>query len=182
MWKTALCLIASLTLHGCSEVTSPYPMGEKEVELTAEEWNGTWLTPEGGVFIVTVLESHQGLLEVTWIDEENEELILSRGSAFVRESSKWVFLSLGGESGEQVVVEEYLWFLLKKNGDALILWGPDTKKFARLVKDGLLPGTIDSGDVHLGDLDAKHYELIVSEQQGVLFEWDQPLILRRIDN
>jgi hypothetical protein len=155
-------------------------MGEKEVELTAEEWNGTWLTPEGGVFILAVTDSQQGLLDVTWIDEEKEEPVLGRGKAFVRESSGWLFLSIGEESEDHPAPKKYLWVRLEKNGDVLIVWEPDTKKFARLVNDGLLPGTMDSGNVHLGELEMQHYELITSEQRGVLLKWDQPLVFQRV--
>ncbi len=47
----------------------------------------------------------------------------------------------------------------------------------------MLPGTVEEGgDVVLDQLGPQHLALIASEERGVLFEWEAPMILRRLDD
>jgi hypothetical protein len=47
------------------------------------------------------------------------------------------------------------------------------------LEEGKLPDKIEDSDVILGNLTSAHLKLITSETEGVLFEWDEPIIFRR---
>ena len=56
------------------------------------------------------------------------------------------------------------------------------KAFARLVKNGTVPGKIDGDDVILDELTSQHLKRIMSGDQGVLFAWDEPIVFVKQGN
>ena len=81
----------------------------------------------------------------------------------------------------------YFWARVKQGTDSIIAWLPDYKKFKALVEEGTLPGEVDSehsygGAVMLGDLKPEHYQAIVSGEHGVLFDWEDPIVLFRMED
>ena len=63
----------------------------------------------------------------------------------------------------------------------IILWEPDASRFRVLVEEEILPDTVEHGDVILGNLTAKHIEVITTSSEGVLFDWDESMNLLRIE-
>jgi hypothetical protein len=53
-------------------------------------------------------------------------------------------------------------------------------KFRDLVMRGILPGEVVKENVILGKITPELVEIIESEQHGLLFEWQEPLILRKV--
>jgi hypothetical protein len=162
-------------------VTTPHPIGEKtlelELELVPEEWEGMWMTTEGDVVYVTDVDPKQASALATWVDEDSNELVLKRSSVYFGQVAGTTFVSMPDESASPV---RYVWGRIKRENETAVVWLPDSDKFEMLVEEGLLPGVVDGGDVHLAQLDSSHYTVIASEQHGVLFEWDEPLVYRRV--
>ncbi len=183
----------------CDVVLSTDPVGREPMAIEAEEWQGTW-TADDGAFTVSVPEGDPGRVELAWIEEEDGRPVLKTTPVHLRSAGEWVFASLANEeesgsgppgsgppgsgqpeSGRPQEVR-YLWGRLAKDGDRILFWLPRAEKFQQLVEEGVLPGTVEEGgDVVLGKLEARHLALIASEERGVLFEWEAPMILRRLD-
>lgn len=181
MNATTVAFVASVAfVCCCSNVTTPYPLGERDLQIDAAEWDGVWLSADGNVVVLKVVDSAEGSVDVYWLDEDSGAPVLERSPARLRESNGWVFGSVPeDENHDAIEPSDYVWARVLKDGDRLTLWTPDVEKFKRLVEEGRLPGTA-SRSVELGTLESSHYELITSEVEGVLFDWEAPLVLRRV--
>jgi hypothetical protein len=163
----------------CDEVTVPEPVGDEIVPLEAEEWVGTWADPEGHVVFIQEVDAEAGHLRLVWF-EDDDTLERQQVDAIVRTSNGW-WLGTVFVPDDAELSGEYWWGRVERTGDTLLVWVPNPRKFAELVRAGLLPGKVESEDtVRLGKLEPRHLKLVTSEERGVLFEWDEPLILRKI--
>lgn len=176
-WNVGVAL-ALLLGAGCDYVVSSKPVGESPLVLEESEWKGTWLHGDGPL-TVRIAEAQEGRLEVAWIEEKDDALVLESVSAQLRTSGDWIFASFTGIDDE-LDKEGYLWGRLERDEDRLLLWWPRPERFRRLVEEGLLPGEVDDGDVVLGELGEQHLAIIGSEEHGVLFAWDEPMTFQRL--
>jgi hypothetical protein len=168
----------ALALCGCYEVISLSPMGESALKLNPDEWDGLWLLSDDEFVIFKVISPDDGLIQGSFLEQGESGPILKHSTIHIREAGGWHFISMAQEA-EGTDVVRYSWGRLKKDGNTLVVWMPDHDKFERLVEEGIVPGDTQSTDVHLGTLNSSHYTLITSEERGVLFEWDNPIIFRR---
>ena len=85
------------------------------------------------------------------------------------------------ESAEDSVPnpDHYYWGMAKIEDQALLAWGPEAEAVARLVNEGVPPGSVTDGNVELGKLEPPHYQIITTSSHGVLMDWDSPLVLVR---
>jgi len=180
--------LACMLLCACSNVYSPVPMGENPVALSAQEWEGTWLSTEGAIYI-SVSDAQTGKIKMTEIGGDNPEVMEIQ----IRSSGDWMFGTILGKESEEPVPDAdgdeieagYLWGRVRIDSDQLFLWYPDVGKFTTLINDGTLPGKVGKkdkfglADVHLDELSAGHYEIIASSSNGVLMKWDVPLAMIR---
>ncbi len=178
--KTIFVACLSLLFCGCSAVFSPQPIGDKPTNILSKqsEWEGTWVNLNGAI-TVKVVDGSNGVLKVGWIQDKDGDLKYRTAEVSLRDNKDWTFISI--RDLDEANQNRYLWGRIKKEERAAILWGPDVEKFKTLVQDKLIPGTIDGGNVVLGNLSSSHLDLIRSQTSGVLFNWDQPLILIRLD-
>ena len=172
--KCVLAALLVLAFTGCSPVYVPTPLGEEPACLKAEEWDGTWQSTEGSV-VMKVTDSEKGLLRIT---EDTGNLEFESLDVLLRTSGDWMFGSVKDEESKDVV--RYLWARVKRDEGQVILWLPDTEKFKGLVSNGTLPGKVEGDEVHLGELSAAHLAILTSSSQGVLLNWENPLVLIRM--
>lgn len=176
--RQILVLCAVALAAGCSGVYSPVPVGDKptNIEDTSEEWQGTWVHPAGALYI-KVMDAANGVLKVAWIDDRQGDLVLDTASVFLRDGGGWTFASImpGGATDDT----PYLWGRIEMGKRLAIFWMPDVDKFEALVREGKIPGEVEGNDVVLGRLTSSHLELIASETSGVLFDWEEPLVLMK---
>jgi hypothetical protein len=171
-------VILALALSACSPVLVREPIGEAPYPVQREEWEGEWIH-EDGLTIIRVADETEGILFLSGLEEKEEEALrLETLKVTLRQSGGWVFASLRDETAS-AKEDEYVWGRVRKADNLILVWLPDSGKFERLIEEGILPGSTDDG-VLLTDLKKEHYEIITSEAQGVLFEWDEPMILRRV--
>ena len=171
-------------IAGCSSVYSINPVGEKPAQIDAALWDGNWLGADG-VMTIKVIDADGGILQVAWI----EDMKLEKYQVYLMESGNWLFFNLKDEDQEGDEEDPgYFWGRIKKDDNSITLWDPDISKFRALVTEGVLPGEAKKSgkdnehdsDVILGELTAEHLRIIVSEEKGVLFDWDDPLVLLKI--
>ena len=133
-----------------------------------------------GAITIRVVDGSNGVLKVGWIQDKDGDLKYGTAEVSLRDNKDWTFASI--RDLNEVGQNRYLWGRIKKEKRAAILWGPDVEKFKVLVQNKNIPGTVDGGNVVLGNLASNHLDLIMSETNGVLFNWDKPLILIRPGN
>ncbi len=178
-WKRFAVLVVALATVSCGEVTSPHPVGDTALRLDAKAWEGTWIA-DGEVLIVKVLDSVAGVLGVYAVEEKDGRQHLMDSRVYVRVSNDWVFASVENEDEAASGHMEYLWGRIAKREGLLLVWAPSVEKFRQLVESGALPGETSVGKVNLGRLERQHMVIITSEEQGVLFDWDDPIIYTRV--
>lgn len=177
---TAVFLASTLFVCSCSNVTTSYPLGETDLQMDAEEWDGLWLSADGSLLVLKVVEASTGSLDVYWLDEESDTPVLRRSPTHLGESHGWIFASIPDEDSDDAKeTPDYIWARVVKKEETLTLWLPDASKFRRLIEEERLPGSTSDG-VQLGMLETSHYALITSEAEGVLFDWEEPYQFRRV--
>jgi len=174
--KLRACSALVVILGGCNHVASTHPVGGAPLRLEEGEWAGSWLHSDGSL-VVRVADAEKGLLEVAWAEERDGEFVLESVDVYLRQFEDWTFASFAGVEDEE---SDLLWSRLGRDREQIFLWWPRPEEFKRLVEAGLLPGTVEDGDVLLERLETEHLAIIASEEHGVLFEWDEPMTFNRL--
>ncbi len=173
-----LVLFACLpAFSGCHSVTSPYLVGKQPVTLNPEIWNGKWGPECSGeeAVRIEVLDKDRGLLRATVLNPKDPPEVIEcnlRSAA-----GDLIFVN----AKEQKEKDYHPWLIRNAGGKMIILWSPDYDRFKSLVEKGILPGESTGGDISLGLLKSEHLDIIMSEKEGVLFDWKDPVILIRLD-
>jgi len=169
-------VLATIFLSGCQAVYVSTPLGERPHVLDSDACNGVWLV-DHDIAKVTVTDAANGEFRAVGIDENDGAPVLKTYAITVRESGSWVFASMRDDESKP---DRYVWALVKFGDDQLIAWLPNVEKFRALVRDKKLPGTLDGDDVALGPLSPDDLKRLTSGELGVLFEWDSPVVYRRV--
>ncbi len=169
---------AALSTMACQNVTTFYPLGAEPVELDPEEWAGSWLNSSDERIHFTVRADAEGVLLAT---QEESGAGPERFEINVRSAAGWTYASILVDDEDVTVPEEYQWAKIKNDGELIVIWFPDAGKFKELVDRGVLPGEQSTFGLRLGLLSSEHYELIASEAEGVLFDWESPEFFRRAE-
>jgi hypothetical protein len=169
-------LVLVVALCGCTKVASLTPVGERPLEVLPKDWDGTWLNREQPVKI-RVVDQKNGVLEVAWAEEKGKRFVLESYQIQLRQAGAWTFGNLKNGEGPA----PYLWGLVQKEPSQLIIWPPDPKHFKKLVQTGVLPGKVEKdGDVVLKQLTPEQLKAMMSEAQGVCFDWKKPMVFFRL--
>ena len=162
----------------CSTVYSPEPMGSAPLHLdeSGMEWAGNWIDDQGDAYLVSVTDASEGILKVSWLEEDDDNVEMKVQRMHLRKSGDWSFISMGHGDPPK----HYSWARIKTEKRQVILWIPDTTGFKALVEQGKLPGSVDGDDVYLENLNAEHMELIMSGDH-MLLDWETPFVFRRSD-
>jgi len=163
---------------GCENVSSQYLVGLKPHAVKSEEWSGEWSADCSGEekIRIEVLDEDKGIIRVV-------DLKTGPGNTtqiydcYLREAGDWIFANaaLAGKP------DFYPVRVRNVEGRQIIAWFPDAEKFKQLVfEKKSLPGEWRGRDISLGLLKPEHLELIMSGKEGVVFKWDEPVILIRL--
>lgn len=178
----ALCLAFCLT--GCAAVYVESPVGDKPVMLDAAEWDGFWIGGGETVASIKVIDPQEGMLRMSVIEyESGGKTRLDSDIVYIREWKHFLFASVPIQREGQSPL--FYWARLDRDDDRVTFWIPNHHKIKALVQVGKLPGRIEQDkdkDVVLGNLDDAHYRILTSEAEGVLYQWDNPGVLIRIQS
>ena len=175
-WNQTVMLGMVAVLVGCDCVTSSHPVGDEVSSIEISDWEGQWsFTGESGkVLVIEVEDPTNALLKVTTFPRDSESPPPS--TALLRSTGDDVFVSIAINPTQ----DKFLWFKVANHGDSMLVWLPDAPKLGQLVDDGVLPGKTVDRNVELEWLSAENLALIASEEEGVLFDWKNPWVLRRV--
>jgi hypothetical protein len=185
-------------LTGCHAVYSTHPVGDAPVAVSPDDWEGTWVHRDGAL-TVAVLDPEKGVLEIGWVEKKQERLKLERYKVLLRKSGEWLFGSVQDPDKPKL----YVWGRIKNADGQIVLWAPDVQKAMALVEKGVLPGHVEKmndvsftdpeavgpgpipskeSDVVLTRLGATELKVIMSGETGGFFDWERPLVFRRLTN
>jgi hypothetical protein len=165
-----------LVVCGCTKVASVTPLGEHPKTIFQSDWDGTWINKEQSVRI-KVTDPQHGVLQVAWAEEKGGRFVLESYQIEMREAGPWTF----GNFKNQESPASYLWGLVKNDQGQIIIWTPAPNYFKKQVQAGVLPGKVDkNGDVVLEKLTSEQLKAMMSEAQGVCFNWQAPIVFFRL--
>ena len=163
-------------LAGCESVLTTQPMGETVVQLSPEQWQGTWLHQEF-IVTITVLDKDNGLLQASWIEQRKDGPHMEVFKGTVRATGDMTFFVAKDENQKEL----FQWARVKKGDNYLIMWSPNVEQFKILIKDGTLPGKVTEDGVLLDELKSETIEMI-DDPSANLLKWKEPDIFIRIRN
>jgi hypothetical protein len=170
-------IILLLAMAACTEVSSIFPVGENSVSVKPEEWNGKWIVvPSDDEFAkIEALPGQDGMLRVTGFSHGKEDKPMN---ALLRVTNNgWMFANVATDDNSR-----YYWALIRNvEGNTIYVWLPNFARSKKLVEAGTLPGETQENSVSLDLLRPEHLK-IITEEHGVLFDWDQPLVLKKVDD
>jgi hypothetical protein len=173
----------AVSLTACESVTSPVPLGHNPVSIQEGEWAGRWFNSEGHLDL-SVVDAAKGLVQVGYQEDGIQRTL----DLQLREAAGWIFVNVTESDFNEsqglgdLQSKGFLWARIVKDGDMIIAWNPDPDAFVTLVKEGKLPGTVEDGSVVLEPLSAEHYGVITSGANGVVLEWESPVVLYRFES
>jgi hypothetical protein len=175
-----MALLLSFSLSGCAAVYVKSLPGEGPLVLTASEWEGEWIGGDEVIVSIKVIDSQRGVLQLAGVDyDPNNQPRLAVETVHLRKWGNFLFACAPTQLDGNIPA--YFWARVERIGDRIIFWVPKHQKIKDLVEAGKLPGTIEKdGDVVLGDLKGHDYEILTSEKEGVLYQWDNPGVLVRL--
>lgn len=158
---------------GCSAVYTQEPVGQKPFDLSREraEWEGAWQHNDG-VVSVAVKDASNGVLEIGWVDRDDNGMKLLAGDVFLRTIEGSTFVSL--RMRDDAEAKGFLWGRIQRRGKTVLVWAPDKSEFEKRVEEGAFPGTTNGSDLVLGALDTNHLSSVARDDG--LFEWKEPLV------
>jgi hypothetical protein len=172
-----MAILALAFLAGCNAVYTSTPMGESVVQLSEDEWQGTWLHHEI-VLTTTVRDAESGRLQAAWVERDADGAKLEVFEGTVRASGDWVFANLEeqGDDGKS----RYLWLRIDKSPGRFTAWTPDIERFRAMVEEEKLPGVVDEdNNVTLGEIGPEHLEMI-NDPATRLLDWEDPDVFYRV--
>lgn len=162
-------------LAGCESVLTTQPIGDTVVQLSPEQWQGTWLHHDA-VFTTTVLDKDKGSLQASWIEQSEVGIEMEVAEGTVRATGDMTFFVTKDKTKEL-----FHWARVEKGDNYLIMWSPNVEQFKVLINDGRLPGKVTEGGVLLGELKPEAIQMI-DDPTANLLEWKDPDIFIRIAN
>ena len=124
-----------------------------------------------------VVDPEKGILKVAWLESDKDgSPEMKTMDVEIRESDEWLFANTKDDDKSN----EYLWGRIKNEHGQILVWAPDIAAFRRLVEGGVLPGKVARSSVVLENLKPEHLKILTSGERGILYRWDEPVVLRKM--
>ena len=186
-----LLLVSAIVISGCTSVTSVNQLGTKPVKLDSEEWDGTWSNAKGQMFFIKVKDPAKGILRVAYVEHKKGDFRISKFDMAVKEgkSSKFCNIQVKGivpEDEEELKDKEYAgsyyWMLIENKKNTMIVFFPNDEKIGELIKEGKIKGVKKKSALILQGTSEEITKFVESQKNGELYEWKEPMTLRRMIN
>jgi hypothetical protein len=170
-------LVLLMCIAGCERVSSQYLVGQKPYAADPEQWSGEWSPDCSGddTVRVEVLDKDKGIIRIM-DTKTGPDNTMQTYECYLREAGEWIFANVAFKDEAEFCPVR----VKNLEGRQIIVWFPDPERFMPLVFDKkILPGEWRGRNISLGLLKPEHLEIIMSGKEGVLFKWDEPVILVR---
>ncbi len=176
--KSIVLLALTSLIIGCSFVQSVNKLGKDVYIPIKDDWEGTWVAEDGALQLKIIDQAH-GEIEIMFI--EDGKLLKYK-----------VFLTKNGDDNTYMNVigrkeEKYYHFAkFKKDNNLTIVWHISTEALKEAIIKKNLNGNIINnkyGDTILINATKKELnKFFINNRRQMLFEYENPLILRRLTN
>jgi hypothetical protein len=175
--RLASLLPAALALlcTGCTGVYVSRPLGDTPHALKPADWEGTWLLGDSASR-VRVTDAANGKLELIGAKFTEGKPSLEVTRLAITESGDWLFATVIDDENPGRAE----WARIKRDDDWIVAWLPAKDAFRALVRSGKLSGQLDQEHVALDPPTPAQLHALTSGALGVPFNWDEPIVLRRI--
>jgi hypothetical protein len=178
-----LLLLTSILLSSCASVASKTVIGDKPAKLKAEDWEGTWMSPDKHVVHIRAKDTEDGVLEVAWVEEKNKHFVLESHEMILREHGDWLWANMKeGDDGTY-----FFGRVTKPKDDQILGWSASAPGFVEAVRSAQIKGELmkkpdgtESGSVLLEGLGEADLKAIQQGEIKGVFVWDHPLVLMKI--
>lgn len=179
-----------LSVTGCSDVVSKHIVGNEPSVLHPEEWDGIWISEENAL-ISRVRDPEQGIIQIAWIDDENDGFQMHTLTCKILKGNEWQFWNVIATDNEPVD-EYYSWGRIEKDKMEIVLWIPDVEAFKEAVEKQKIQGEIEKYEsddfffkistekVKLHDTSHKIVEFLETNTRDSYFFQEEALLLRKL--
>lgn len=172
--KALACSLAVAVLCGCASVTTQQPLSLDPKPIDREKWEAAWLSDKNPF---SVRFSSNGVARIAWFEWKDDQFVPAYGEMIIAEGEDDNYLSIrfaedGAWSNEYLFAQ----YAFSEAGD-LIVWAPVVDRFKEAIQSNRLEGT-DSNMITSPP--EKIIAFMDDPENGGLFDYKNPLILRRI--
>jgi len=180
IWMGAAAAAAALSA-GCSEVSTPYPVGTPVSHEEAEAFNGTWQLEEGLVHLRHVGGGRIITAAAEW-DGKKGRFELVQDTLVLGRISDGMVVNLPKD--DEWDRYDFALVQLLEHGH-LLAWEPRVEFFAEAMARGELEGTIHPGplstqEVRITSGKAAFDAFLAEQSWSEMFDLKRPIILRRV--
>jgi hypothetical protein len=155
-------------------------MGDAPANISAEaqEWEGTWMGPDGAV-TAHVVDAPRGLLTVAWHEKNMAGDGLESKTADLQMRRLCSSLYISTPATEKNFSGLFVWARIRVHDRVAIVWPPDVEAFKTMVENGTLSGTNEGENVILDELTAEQIARLC-EQESQFLRWDDPVVFWKV--
>jgi len=186
MKKVIILILAVILFQGCSLVTVKKPIGEKSFSINISAWEGIWYDGDNTVLFIKVRDKKKSVLNVKAVENSSDILKIKEFNVFLRKGAKMIFANIPfkdiADKKELNLRNRdcYIWGAVKNQNNRIVFFSPDGKEFKDLIDEGKLNGVAEKGYIHLSSSVKIVMELCESERSGRMFDWENPVIFRKL--
>ena len=174
-------LLLLLLLGGCSYVAILQPLPQAGDSAAQALLEGEWLS---GDMVVSLRFASNGIGCIAGLDWKDDHFRIEEGELIVSNAGEKNYFSARFRNNAKWENRYYfVRYRLTSQGD-LLLWPPVVSTFEQAVKAGSLAGTVEKGAwgtrVIVTSDSEKLLKFLSDQGTGVLFEYEDPTVLKRI--
>ncbi|MHC1744172.1 MAG: hypothetical protein AB9873_14220 [Syntrophobacteraceae bacterium] len=172
-------LLMVSAICGCAAVYATKPVGDVPCPVKPAEWDGTWVNKDGALTL-KVQDEQAGRLRMAWVEWSLQGPRLESQEIQLLRSGDATFASV--KEGEDNGRARYVWARIKREGNEMICWIPDVEHFRAAGRSGQFPFEEKDDSIILGELTPEHLKTLASPEAGLLYRWDDPVVLLRMNS
>ena len=180
----ALACVLCAALCGCKTVVSLNPVGTPDTEIDKDRIEGVWQIEESVISCKFTNDGKTLIIgSVEW-DDATQGFKLQQSKVWFTKVGDRRFLNLENEQDDEHAKErrysftEYM--LIGDKNEFALVWPPDFDVFKETVAQKKLEGTATEDTVTISEKPETLMKVIQEDQVKGLFDYREPMILRRI--
>ncbi len=174
--KSIILLALTSLIIGCSVVQSVNKLGKDVYIPNRDEWEGTWVT-EGGALQLRIINQEHGEIEIMFIEKDK---LLKHRVFLTQNDANNTYMNIIGKPEE----EYYHFVKFKKNNNQAIIWNVSIEALKEAIIKKKINGSIVKNEYSdtliINATKKKLNSFFIKNKKQMLFEYEKPLILRRL--
>lgn len=173
--RLIILLALAIFISACSVVKSVNKLGGEHYKVSKEQWEGTWIA-EDGALQIKVLKPDSGELQIMFIENGK----LESYTLFLGRNGSDTYINFVENADDQF----YYPAKFKKSNNQIIVWLLSTEMLKQAIINKEIDGKIIkqkySDDILITASPEELNQYFTDNKQHMLFDYEEPLILRRL--